>query len=128
MSDESGGWSPVIPAFAGIQSLPMAWGLAFVRIAGGLAHHAADDWRPALSSAIRHVGRSALSTRYSSLITHYSSLSPRPRSDTVVDPERLDPRRTALIAYDVVRRALTPDDPARRAAMRPVLDAWVQLI
>jgi nicotinamidase-related amidase len=44
------------------------------------------------------------------------------------DPDRLDPRRTALIAYDVCRRALTPSDPARRAAMRPVLDAWVRLI
>src|SRR5919204_5661598 len=42
--------------------------------------------------------------------------------------ERLDPARTALIAYDVCRRALTPADPARRAAMRPVLDAWVRLI
>lgn len=46
----------------------------------------------------------------------------------MVDPERLDPRRTALIAYDVVRRALTPAEPAREAAMRPVLEAWVQLI
>ena len=44
------------------------------------------------------------------------------------DTERLDPRRTALIAYDVCRRALTPADPARREAMRPVLDAWVRLI
>jgi maleamate amidohydrolase len=44
------------------------------------------------------------------------------------DPERLDQSRTALIAYDVCRRALTPPDPARRAAMRPVLDAWVSLI
>ena len=44
------------------------------------------------------------------------------------EPERLDPRRTALIAYDVCRRALTPADPARRAAMRPVLDAWVKMI
>jgi len=43
-------------------------------------------------------------------------------------PERLDPRRTALIAYDVCRRALTPADPARRAAMRPVLDAWIRMI
>lgn len=43
-------------------------------------------------------------------------------------PEHLEPRRTALIAYDVVRRALTPADPDRRAAMRPVLDAWVRLI
>ena len=25
--------------------------------------------------------------------------------------ERIDPRRTALIAYDVCRRALTPADP-----------------
>ena len=44
------------------------------------------------------------------------------------EPERLDPRRTALIAYDVCRRALTPSDPARRAAMRPVLYAWVRMI
>ena len=44
------------------------------------------------------------------------------------EPEHLDRRRTALIAYDVCRRALTPSDPARRAAMRPVLDAWVGMI
>ena len=44
------------------------------------------------------------------------------------DPERIDPRRAALIAYDVCRRALTPEDPARRAAMRPVLDAWTRMI
>jgi maleamate amidohydrolase len=44
------------------------------------------------------------------------------------EPDRIDPRRTALIAYDVCRRALTPADPARQAAMRPVLDAWVRLI
>jgi nicotinamidase-related amidase len=43
-------------------------------------------------------------------------------------PDRLDRQRTALIAYDVCRRALTPADPARRAAMRPVLDAWIRLI
>lgn len=43
-------------------------------------------------------------------------------------PERIDPSRTALIAYDVCRRALTPPDPARNAAMRPVLNAWVQTI
>ena len=42
--------------------------------------------------------------------------------------DRIDPRRTALVAYDVCRRALTPSDPARRAAMRPVLDAWVRLM
>jgi maleamate amidohydrolase len=43
-------------------------------------------------------------------------------------PERLDRRRAALIAYDVCRRALAPSDAARRAAMRPVLDAWVRMI
>src|SRR5262249_15958062 len=32
------------------------------------------------------------------------------------------------IVYDACRRALTPTDPARRAAMRPVLEAWVTLI
>ncbi|HUF91169.1 MAG TPA: hypothetical protein VMR23_02255, partial [Candidatus Limnocylindria bacterium] len=42
--------------------------------------------------------------------------------------ERIDTRRVALIAYDVCRRALTPGDPARRAAMRPVLEAWMRLI
>jgi maleamate amidohydrolase len=44
------------------------------------------------------------------------------------EPDRLDPSRTALIAYDVCRRALTPADPARRATMRPVLEAWVSVI
>ena len=44
------------------------------------------------------------------------------------EPERIDRRRAALIAYDVCRRALAPPDPARRAAMRPVLDAWVRMI
>src|SRR5215831_556678 len=44
------------------------------------------------------------------------------------EPEHIDRRRAALIAYDVCRRALTPSDPARQAAMRPVLDAWVRLI
>jgi maleamate amidohydrolase len=44
------------------------------------------------------------------------------------EPERIDPRRAALIAYDVCRRALTPSDPARRTAMRPVLDAWTRMI
>ena len=43
-------------------------------------------------------------------------------------PEHIDRRRAAVIAYDVCRRALTPSDPARRAAMRPVLDAWVRMI
>jgi maleamate amidohydrolase len=44
------------------------------------------------------------------------------------EPERIDRRRTALIAYDVCRRALTPSDPRRRDAMRPVLDAWIRMI
>ncbi len=44
------------------------------------------------------------------------------------EAERLERRRAVLIAYDVCRRALTPSDPARRAAMRPVLDAWVRMI
>jgi nicotinamidase-related amidase len=43
-------------------------------------------------------------------------------------PETLDPSRAALIVYDACRRALTPADPARRAAMRPVLEAWVRLL
>jgi maleamate amidohydrolase len=43
-------------------------------------------------------------------------------------PDRIDTTRAALIAYDVCRRALTPTDPARRATMRPVLDAWATLI
>ena len=46
----------------------------------------------------------------------------------MAEPERIDGRRAALIAYDVCRRALTPSDPARRAVMRPVLDAWVRMI
>src|SRR5215813_2221696 len=46
----------------------------------------------------------------------------------MAEPERIDRRRAALIAYDVCRRALTPADPARRAAVRPVLDAWVRMI
>jgi maleamate amidohydrolase len=44
------------------------------------------------------------------------------------EPEHIDRRRAALIAYDVCRRALTPPDPVRRTAMRPVLDAWVRMI
>jgi maleamate amidohydrolase len=46
----------------------------------------------------------------------------------MAEPERLDRSRTAVIAYDVCRRALTPSDPARRAAIRPVLDAWARMI
>ncbi|MFL5281617.1 MAG: isochorismatase family protein [Rhodopila sp.] len=44
------------------------------------------------------------------------------------EPDRIDCSRTALIAYDVCRRALTPSDPARRTAMRPVLEAWIAVI
>ncbi len=51
-----------------------------------------------------------------------------PESAKSADAERIDRRRTALIAYDVCRRALTPSDPARWEAMRPVLDAWVKMI
>jgi maleamate amidohydrolase len=43
-------------------------------------------------------------------------------------PDRIDAARAALIVYDACRRALTPVDPVRRVAMRPVLDAWVTLI
>ena len=42
--------------------------------------------------------------------------------------ETLEPRRAALLAYDVCRRALAPTDATRRHAMRPVLDAWIRLI
>src|SRR5712691_2035916 len=41
---------------------------------------------------------------------------------------RFDTSHAALLVYDVCRRALTQNDPARRAAMKPVLDAWVTLI
>jgi len=43
-------------------------------------------------------------------------------------PARIDPARAALLVYDACRRAMLPGDPARRAAMRPVLEAWVRLI
>jgi maleamate amidohydrolase len=46
----------------------------------------------------------------------------------MAEPERIDRRRAVLIAYDVCRRALTPADPGRRAAMRPALEAWVRMI
>src|SRR4030095_9558352 len=42
--------------------------------------------------------------------------------------DRIDTAHAALIVYDACRRALTPADPTRRAAMRPILDAWVALI
>src|SRR5438445_13764413 len=44
---------------------------------------------------------------------------------TRATPDRIDSSRAALIVYDACRRALTPADPARRTAMRRVLDAWV---
>lgn len=46
----------------------------------------------------------------------------------MAEPERIDRRRTALVAYDVCRRALTPSDPVRQTAMRPVLEAWMRLV
>ncbi|MBV9587318.1 MAG: cysteine hydrolase, partial [Alphaproteobacteria bacterium] len=46
----------------------------------------------------------------------------------MAEAERIDRRRATLVAYDVCRRALTPADPARREAMRPVLEAWVRVI
>jgi nicotinamidase-related amidase len=48
--------------------------------------------------------------------------------NTTARTDRIDTSRAALIVYDACRRAMTPADPARRAAMRPVLDAWVTLI
>src|SRR3989454_2500401 len=50
------------------------------------------------------------------------------RSLATTTPDRIDTARAALIVYDACRRALTPADPARRATMRPVLEAWVTLI
>jgi len=46
----------------------------------------------------------------------------------MVNQEQIDPQRAALIVYDACRRALTPANPERRQAMRPVLDAWARLI
>lgn len=46
----------------------------------------------------------------------------------MAERELIDPNRAVLIAYDVCRRALEPADPARRAMMRPVLDAWIRMI
>src|SRR5499426_2530932 len=48
--------------------------------------------------------------------------------NTSATADRIDTPHAALIVYDACRRALTPADPTRRAAMRPVLDAWVALI
>src|SRR6202795_1390954 len=47
---------------------------------------------------------------------------------TRATPDRIDTARAALIVYDASGRPLPPADPARRAAMRPVLAAWVTLI
>jgi len=46
----------------------------------------------------------------------------------VAEADHLELNRTALIVYDACRRALTPTDPNRRVAIRPVLDAWIALI
>jgi len=48
--------------------------------------------------------------------------------NTRATPDHIDTSRAALIVYDACRRALTPADPTRRAAMRPILDAWIALI
>src|SRR5712664_2853132 len=48
--------------------------------------------------------------------------------NTTANSDRIDTSRAALIVYDACRRAMTPADPTRRAAMRPVLDAWITLI
>jgi maleamate amidohydrolase len=42
--------------------------------------------------------------------------------------ERIEPARTALIAYDVCKRILTPPEPTARERMRPALEAWMTLI
>src|SRR4030095_4182548 len=42
--------------------------------------------------------------------------------------DRIDAAHAALIVYDACRRALTPTDPTRRAAMRPVRAAWIARI
>jgi nicotinamidase-related amidase len=52
----------------------------------------------------------------------------RANTSNAMSTEQLDPGRTALIVYDACRRALTPSDPVRRQAMRPVLEAWMRLI
>jgi len=46
----------------------------------------------------------------------------------MTDHERIDPSRTAFLAYDACWRHLTPADAERRQRMRPVLDAYVRLI
>lgn len=46
----------------------------------------------------------------------------------MAEADHLELNRTALIVYDACRRALTPTDPNRRVAIRPVLDAWIALI
>src|SRR5258708_26616449 len=48
--------------------------------------------------------------------------------NATANSDRIDTPRAALIVYDACRRAMTPADPAKRAAMKPVLDAWVTLI
>src|SRR5256885_5785291 len=50
------------------------------------------------------------------------------RAWATTPPDRIATARAALIVYDACRRALTPADPARRATMRPVLEAWATLI
>jgi len=47
---------------------------------------------------------------------------------SVSTANRIETARAALLVYDACRRALLPVDPARRAAVRPVLEAWARLI
>src|SRR5262249_33562094 len=47
---------------------------------------------------------------------------------TRATPDRIDTAGAALIVYDACRRALVPSDATRRAAMKPVLEAWIALI
>src|SRR5262249_4560617 len=56
------------------------------------------------------------------------AVSSRLEEVAMAGPEHIDRRRVALIAWDVCRRAPTLSDHARRAAIRPVLEAWVRMI
>ncbi len=42
--------------------------------------------------------------------------------------DRIEPRRTALIGYDVCRRGLTPQEPSRKSTMHAVMQAWTKMI
>src|SRR5215510_5936373 len=82
--------------------------------------------RPGLVSVMRsprrHLGSTPARRQGRAEETRISGMTSR------AAPDRIDASHAALIVYDACRRALTPADPARRAAMRPVLEAWVTLI